>query len=217
VPTGLFAYAAVATALFARQQTGRGRHIDVSLMAGSAAVLGHKLAEYQIAGGPPKPLNVPAGSYQAEDGWLAIALVNEGQWQRMATALGRADLLSDPRFADFPARATHEAALLAELRPLLRTRPRAAWLEKLRAADIICDVVNDFADWLADPHVQAIGAALPAGQPGLHAPRTPGAPRASDDALAPAPLAGQHTREILAECGFSPAEIDGLLATGVAS
>jgi len=217
VPTGLYAYAAIATALFARQQTGLGRHIDISLMSGSAALLGHKLAEYEIAGGTPKQLNVPAGSFEAGDGWLAIALVREDDWRRMCTALERADLLADPRFASFTLRGEHEDALLADLRAHLRSRARAAWIGRLRAADVICDAVNSFGDWLGDEHVLAVGAALPSGQPGLHVQRTPGAPAGSDAALSPAPLAGQDTRAVLAECGLSTMEIEQLIAGGGAS
>lgn len=217
VPTGLYAYAAIATALFARQQTGLGRHIDISLMSGSAALLGHKLAEYEIAGGTPKQLNVPAGSFEAADGWLAIALVREDDWRRMSTALERADLLADPRFASFTLRGEHEDALLADLRAHLRSRARAAWIGRLRAADVICDAVNSFGDWLGDEHVLAVGAALPSGQPGLHVQRTPGAPAGSDAALSPAPLAGQDTRAVLAECGLSTMEIEQLIAGGGAS
>jgi crotonobetainyl-CoA:carnitine CoA-transferase CaiB-like acyl-CoA transferase len=217
VPTGLYAYAAIATALFARAQTGQGRHIDISLMSGSAALLGHKLPEAEIAGGTPKPLNVPAGSYEAADGWIAIALVREDDWRRMCAALDRPDLPQDPRYASFASRAEHEAALLADLRPHLRTRNRAEWIARLREADVICDAVNSFADWLGDAHVQAVGAAVPAGVAGVHVQRTPGAPAESDAALAPAPLPGQDTRAVLAECGLSPAEIDRLLAAGIAA
>ncbi len=217
VPTGLYAYAAIATALFARQQTGTGRHIDVSLMAGSAALMGHKLPEFEVEGRNPAQLNVPAGSFEAADGWIAIALVREDDWRRTCAALERTDFLEDPRFASFTLRAEHEAALMAELRPHMRTRPRAAWIERLRAADVISDTVNTLGDWVANPHVQAVGAAVPSGVDELHVARTPGAPAESDAALAPAPAAGQHSREVLAECGLTPAEIDRLLADSVVS
>jgi len=217
VPTGLYAYAAIATALFARQQTGTGRHIDVSLMAGSAALMGHKLPEFEVNGRNPPQLNVPAGSFEAADGWIAIALVREDDWRRTCAALERTDFLADPRFASFALRAEHETALMAELRPHLRTRPRAAWIERLRAADVICDTVNTLGDWVANAHVQAVGAAVPSGVGALHVARTPGAPAESDAALAPAPAAGQHSREVLAECGLTPADIDRLLADFVVS
>ena len=220
MPTGLYAFAALSTALFARQQTGTGRHIDISLMAGSAALLAHRLPEYVLGGGPPKPLNVPAGSFEAADGWIAFALVNEAQYQRLCGALGRPDLATDSRFSSFVSRAEHEAALLAELRPLIGTRRRAHWLENLRAADIICHPVNNFGDWVTDPHVLTVGAVVTVAQPGVGqvpVARTPGAPAESDAALSPAPVPGQHTRDVLAEQGFSTAEIDRLFAAGVAS
>ena len=216
VPTGLYAYAAIATALFARAQTGTGRHIDVSLMAGSAALLAHKLPEFEVANRNPPQLNVPAGSFEAQDGWLAIALVREDDWRRMCTALDRPDLLEDPRFANFATRVANEAALQATLRPHLKTRPRAHWLDRLREADVISDTVNTIGDWVANPHVQAIAAAIPTGNGGFHVARTPGALRESDAALTPAPTAGQHSREILAECGFSPKEIKKLIADKIA-
>ncbi len=105
---------------------------------------------------------------------------------------------------------------MAEMRPHIRTRPRAAWLERLRANDVISDTVNTSGDWLANEHVQAIGAATPAGIDHFHVPRTPGAPADSDAALTPPPAAGQHSRAILAECGLDAAEIDRFFADGIA-
>jgi crotonobetainyl-CoA:carnitine CoA-transferase CaiB-like acyl-CoA transferase len=217
VPTGLYAYAAIATALFARQQTGTGRHIDVSLMAGSAALLGHMLPDFQVNMRTPAQLNVPAGSFEAADGWMAIALVREDDWRRTCIALERPDWLEDPRFASFTARYDNRDALMAQMRPHIRTRPRADWLARLKANDVISDSVNSIGDWLANAHVQAVGAAVPAGVEHYHVARTPGAPAESDAALAPAPVAGQHTRDVLAECGLATDEIDRLFAEGVVS
>jgi crotonobetainyl-CoA:carnitine CoA-transferase CaiB-like acyl-CoA transferase len=217
VPTGLYAYAAIATALFARQQTGTGRHIDVSLMAGSAALLGHMLPDFQVRMANPAQLNVPAGSFEAADGWLAIALVREDDWRRTCLALERPDWLEDARFASFTARYEHRDALLAQMRAHIRARPRADWLARLKANDVISDAVNSIGDWLGHEHVKAVGAAVPIGVDQFHAARTPGAPAESDAALAPPPAAGQHTREILAECGLAAAEIDRLFAGGVVS
>jgi len=217
VPTGLYAYAAIATALFARQQTGTGRHIDVSLMAGSAALLGHKLPEFEVDMRNPGQLNAPAGSFEAADGWFAIALVREDDWRRTCIALERTDWLEDPRFASFTTRVEHLDALQAQMRPHIRTRPRAEWLARLKANDVISDAVNSVGDWLANEHVQAVGAAVPVGIDQFHVARTPGAPADADAALAPPPAAGQHSREILAECGLAAAEIDRLFADGTVS
>ena len=126
----------------------------------------------------------------------------------------RPDLPSDPRFASFPQRAQHEAALLEIVRDTMRTETSAVWLDRLRAADVICDPVTSLRDWYADPHVQAVGAASVLDQPGLgafHVPRTPGAMAATEAALTPAPRNGQHSDAILAEGGWSDAEIAMLL------
>jgi crotonobetainyl-CoA:carnitine CoA-transferase CaiB-like acyl-CoA transferase len=214
VPTGLYAYHAVATALYARRDTGVGRWIDISLMNGGAAILGHKLAEFSLAGGPPATINAPAGTYRTSDGVISVALVNEGHYQRLCGVLERPELATDPRYDSFVKRGTVEAELVAQVAAILLTDTSAAWLTRLRAADVICDKVNDFSDWLADPHVQASSAATMIAQPGLGAvpmPRTPGAPGASEAALAPAPSPGQHSREILAEIGLSDDEITGLI------
>lgn len=218
VPTGLYAYHAVATALYARRDTGTGRWIDISLMNGGAAILGHKLAEFALGGGPPATINAPAGTYRTSDGVISLALINEDQYRRLCAVLGRPELATDPRFDSFAARGAREDELVAILAAILATGTTADWLGRLRAADIICDKVNDFADWLADPHVRASGAAAPIEQPGIGRvpmPHTPGALPASEAALAPAPAPGQHSREVLAEAGLSDDEITTLMQARV--
>ena len=81
----------------------------------------------------------------------------------------------------------------------------ATWLDRLRAADVICDPVTTYQDWYADPHVVAVGGASVLNQPGLgelRMPRTPGAPPSTEAALTPAPRNGQHSAEVLADFGI---------------
>ena len=104
VATGAYAFQAIGTALFARASIGTGRWIDVSLTQTTAALLGHKFAEFMLEGGAPRALNVPAGTYRSKDGWLMVTLVNEPQYRRLCAVLGRDDLAADPRFADFAKR-----------------------------------------------------------------------------------------------------------------
>src|SRR3954468_6127244 len=115
VATGVYAFQAIATALFARATVGTGRWIDVNLAQSTAALLGHKAAEYVLESGAPRPLNVPAGSYQTGDGWMMVTLVNESQYKRLCAAIGRDDLASDPRFADFARRADSADILMVQL------------------------------------------------------------------------------------------------------
>jgi len=214
VSTGMYAYQAVATALYARRDVGVGRWIDVSLMASAAAFMGHRSPEAFLESGTPAPLNVPAGSYQTKDGWVVVALVTEPQFVRWCAAMARPDLPTDPRFNSFAQRAANEDALLAIIRAVMAGETTATWIERLRAADVICDPVTSYQDWFADPHVQATGAASLLDQPGLgplKIPRTPGILPATDAALAPAPRNGEHSAAILAEAGCSEAEIAALL------
>src|SRR3954453_10058617 len=128
VATGVYAFQAIATALFARAAVGNGRWIDVNLAQSTAALLGHKAAEYVLESGAPRPLNVPAGSYQTGDGWMMVTLVNEAQYQRLCAAVGRDDLASDPRFADFARRADSAGILIAQLRDLFLLETNETWL-----------------------------------------------------------------------------------------
>lgn len=217
VSTGLYAYQAVATALYARRDAAEGRWIDVSLMTGSAALLGHKLAEFMLEGGEPRLLNAPAGVYRTADGWIMVTLVREDHFRKLCAILGQPALADEPMFATFATRADHIDRLVPIIQELMLAQTTDVWLEKLRAADLICDRINDFGDWLRDPHVQAVGAAVPVEQPGLgvvHVPRTPGAEPASDDALGPSPGLGEHSRSVLAAAGWSEAEIEALIAEG---
>jgi crotonobetainyl-CoA:carnitine CoA-transferase CaiB-like acyl-CoA transferase len=192
----------------------------VSLAQGVATLLGHKLAEHVLEGGAPRQLNVPAGAYRTRDGWFMLTLVKEEHFARLCSVLERTDLLRDPRFANFAARSDHAEALYAALRPLFLSDTTAAWLERLRAADILCDRINDPLSWLDDPHNRAVEAALAVAQPGMGTvphPRTAGAPVQWERALGPAPAIGEHCRAVLAELGLTSAEIDGLVTDGVAS
>jgi crotonobetainyl-CoA:carnitine CoA-transferase CaiB-like acyl-CoA transferase len=216
--TGLYAAQALGAALYARERTGHGRRLDLSLTQCAAAILGHKLAEHILEGGAPRALNVPTGAYRTADGWIMIALVKEEQFARLAAALGRPDLAADPRFADFAARARHAAPLGDLIAAIFPNDTTAGWLARLRSADILADRVNGFDDWLADPHILATSGAVAIDQPGMgqfRTPRTPGVSAAADAALAPAPDIGEHGREILSGLGFAAAAIARLATEGV--
>ena len=217
VATGVYAFQAVATVLFARATVGTGRWIDVSLTQSTAALLGHKVAEYVLEGGMPRALNVPAGSYQTADGWLMVTLVNEPQYKRLCAAIGREDLATDARFSDFAGRADSADALMPQMREIFLTRSSEAWLERLHAADVIAERILTPGDWLRNVHVEAVKAAVCQDTPGVgavYAPRTPGIAGLSEDRLCPAPDIGADSRAVLLDAGFEPGAIDDLIKTG---
>ena len=217
VATGVYAFQAIATALFARAAVGTGRWIDVSLTQSTAALLGHKVAEYVLEAGAPRALNVPAGSYQTTDGWLMVTLVNEAQYKRLCTAIGREDLAGDPRFADFASRADSADALIPQMREVFLTQSSETWLTRLHAADIIAERIHTPGDWLDNVHVRATKAAVCQHTPGVgpvYAPRTPGIAGLSEDQLCPAPDIGADSRAVLLDAGFEPDAIDDLIRSG---
>lgn len=217
VVTGVYAFQAIATTLFARATVGTGRWIDVNLCQSTAALLGHKVAEHILEGGAPRALNVPAGSYQTTDGWMMVTLVNEPQYKRLCAAIEREDLAGDPRFADFAARADSADTLISQLREVFLTRPTDTWLSRLHAADIIAERILNPGEWLRNVHVEATRAAVCQDTPGVGAvytPRTPGIAGLSEDGLCPAPDIGQDSVAVLTEAGLDRDAIDGLIKSG---
>jgi len=217
VVTGVYAFQAIATTLFARATVGTGRWIDVNLCQSTAALLGHKVAEHVLEGGAPRALNVPAGSYQTSDGWMMVTLVNEPQYKRLCAAVGRDDLASDPRFADFASRADSADVLISELREVFAGQATEAWLSRLHAADIIAERILNPGEWLRNPHVEATKAAVCQDTPGVglvYTPRTPGIASLSEDTLCPAPDIGQDSVAVLTEAGLDRDTIDQLIKAG---
>jgi crotonobetainyl-CoA:carnitine CoA-transferase CaiB-like acyl-CoA transferase len=213
--TGLFAFQAVTMALWGRDASTPAVHLDVNLMQAAAALQAHCFVEHSFLGRTPEALNPPAGTFPTADGWIAVTLVTEAHWQRICTAIGRPDVASDPRYATFADRRRNLAALRELLDTRFRQRSTAAWIAELRAADVLASPVNDYGAVMRDPHVVAVDA-IPTYEvaPGItvRAPRTPAMPAYP----VRAPRLGEHTRAVLREAGASDAEIDRLVAQGIA-
>jgi crotonobetainyl-CoA:carnitine CoA-transferase CaiB-like acyl-CoA transferase len=192
--------------------------MDVSLAQSTAARHGYKVAEHLLEGGAPRAVNVPAGVYRSSDGWMMVTLVNEAQYKRLCAAIGRDDLASDPRFADFARRADCADVLISELREIFAKEPTEAWLNRLHAADVLAEQILDPGEWLRNVHVEATRAAVCQDTPGVglvYSPRTPGIASLSEDDLRPAPDIGQDSYEVLLEAGLKRDAIDDLVKAGV--
>jgi crotonobetainyl-CoA:carnitine CoA-transferase CaiB-like acyl-CoA transferase len=217
IGTGVYGFQAIATALFARATVGTGRWIDVSLAQSTAALLGHKLAEYVLEGGAPRALNVPAGSYKTLDGWIMVTLVTEPQYRRLCAVIGREDLASDPRFVDFAKRSDFADELMPQMRDAFLTQSTEGWLSRLQAADIISERIFSPADWLRDQHVDATNGSVCMDTPGVglvYSARTPGTVGLCEDALCPAPAIGQDSIGVLSDAGYSCDAIDAFIVQG---
>ena len=196
--TGLYAFQATSMALWGGVR--EARHLDISLMQSAAAIMGPKVMEFAHLGENPLSPNPPAGSFRTADGWIAVTVVKEENWQHWAGALDRPDLAEEPRFATFAARGENLDALLEIINPIMLTRTTSDWMERLTAANVLCSPINNYGMWLEEPQVvETKGAPVMDVLTGVTAPvpRTPG--RVPFDA--PCAPHGDHTDKVRAEFG----------------
>jgi crotonobetainyl-CoA:carnitine CoA-transferase CaiB-like acyl-CoA transferase len=212
--TGIYAFQAVAAALFAREREAEGRYLDISLMQSTAAFMAPKVVEYHAEKGNPRVLNAPAGSFRAKDGWIAITLVKEHHFERLCRAMERPDILDDPRFKSFETRGQHSDAIRDLVAGVIANRTTADWLRRFEELEVLASAIATFGDWLADPQVAETRAAPLIDQPGMGPVRIPTIPGTDPDGASVSPAVGQHGRDILGELGLDDEAIAGLVRDG---
>ena len=224
---GLYALSGILVALHARARTGRGQHVDVSMLDGQISLLTYHAGIHFATGAVPTrkgnqhPSISPYETYRARDGFVNLAVGNDGQWRALCRAVGAPldALAEDPRFATNAARVGHRAELAAILEPIVAARDVADWLALCDGAGIPSGPILDVGQALAHPQVQARGMVVPLQHPTAGPIRVTGVPvRLSDTPGAvrtPPPRLGEHTRAVLAEVlGLDGAAIDALVREG---
>ncbi|MDT4859503.1 Formyl-CoA:oxalate CoA-transferase [compost metagenome] len=149
---------------------------------------------------------------------MMVAAYNGNRWERLCAVLGHPEWATDSRFASSALRVAHRAGMQAALTAVFRTQPTAHWLERLRAADILCAKVADYGDLLNHPQLAENGMLAEIEHPRHGVLRVPGFPVNSAEAARqpykPAPDKGEHSRELLAEMGFSEGDVADMLESG---
>jgi len=227
--TALATVSALLAALYEREQTGVGRLVQTSLLATGVYTVGSDLAVQlklgRLASNRPRnlPINPLATFYKSADGrWFVHnPRGGNGDWSNFATIAGRADLIHDERFATSKARRENSPLLVAEFDKAFAAMPFDEIAEKLDAADMVWSPVQTPAQVAADPQVYASGAIIQVedGQGGTYpSPAAPARFPGADATVRPAaPKLGEHTREVLAELGYSAEDVDGMFAAGAAA
>jgi crotonobetainyl-CoA:carnitine CoA-transferase CaiB-like acyl-CoA transferase len=222
--TGFTAYSAIMTALWAREKSGKGQRVMVSLLQTALAVMGSHAAVFLNTGHQPNRAGgglshlAPYGAYQTKDGYISAGALSQDAWVRFCRALGREDLPKEPRFADLPDRLAHKQELDAILNASFREKSSAEWIERFEAESVVIAPINTLEQAMTHPQVSANDLIVSTDHPHGDL-KFVGLPFSHDGQKTapqrPPPLLSQHTDEILAELGYAPDSIETLRKDGV--
>jgi len=221
ITAGMFAASATLAALHARDLSGEGQLVDVSLLDASVALLTNVASNYLVGGKPPRRLGnahpniAPYEAFRARDRWFALAAANQRQWVILCDVVGRPDLVDDPRFATNDARVANRRALLEILNGIFGKRDADDWLIKLRASGLPCGPINTLEDVFQHPQSEARQLALAIEHPTAGPVQTTGFPyqlsRTPPEVTLPPPMLGEHTENILTDLlGYSAPQVNQL-------
>lgn len=205
--TGLYGAIAIEAALIERERSGRGQQIDLALLDTMGAMLANQAMNYLASGRSPKRMGnahinlAPYQTLPVADGWLIVAVGNDGQFTRLCGVLGLENLAVDPRFATNPGRVTNRVEMGRELEAKTALWKRDELLAALEAVVVPAGPINTIADLFADPQFKARGMRIePQGTPGIRSPIM-----MSESPLVferRSPNLGEHQAEILREIGL---------------
>jgi crotonobetainyl-CoA:carnitine CoA-transferase CaiB-like acyl-CoA transferase len=225
ITAGILACVGILAALHSRESTGRGQIVDTSLFeAGIAHTYWHSAMCFATGRAPgpmgtAHPLNAPYQAFPTSDGWITVGAANQGNWLRLVEALGAPELRGDARFLTNADRMRNLTSLTETLTPLFKRRSSPEWLRRLEQAGVPAGPVLEISQMHADPQALAREMVVETTHPTAGDVKAIGLPVKFSDTPGgvrrPAPLFGEHTREVLRENGFTAKEIDHLLAEGV--
>jgi len=220
--TALTAAQSITAALLARERTGEGQHVRLSMLDAVIAFVWPEGMAYHTLVDPARPRLDPVARrdlvYETRDGYVIVSTVAPREWQGFCRAAGRDDLLADPRFQNAAGLVAHADERLERMAEVLRTQPTAHWLEALDREDVPCAPVLSRAELHLDPQVIANGIVVEDEHPVVGRVRQPRPAERLDGTPSrisrPAPALGQHTDEVLAEIGLDAEAIAALRRAG---
>jgi crotonobetainyl-CoA:carnitine CoA-transferase CaiB-like acyl-CoA transferase len=218
--TAVFTAQAVCAALYAREKTGQGDHIQVAMLDTMIAYLWPEgMMQYTVVGAEATaadPNDRPDLVFRTSDGYLTCGTISDSEWQGFCKATGDPELAKDARFATPSARSVNATARINKMQEYIARHTTAEWLERLDAADVPCAPILRRGEIIHNEQVVARGIIAEFEQPGVGRVRQPkpAARFAVNEAAigGPAPRVGQHSREVLRELGYSEAAIGQLIS-----
>ncbi|MGE0679647.1 MAG: CaiB/BaiF CoA transferase family protein [Candidatus Binatia bacterium] len=219
--TGMFGALGVLAAYIAREKTGKGQHIDTSLLDCSVALGLIDGSDYLASGETPLPLAsahrriAPHGAFKTKDGYITIAADSAPRtWKTLCQLLGKEEMEHHPQLADNTLRRRNLSFLIAQIEDATTQRESTFWLEKLNAAGIPCGPVQNYDQVFRHPQVLARQLLVENQHPVAGTVRMVGKPlkfsATPAEDLAPSPSLGQHSQAILQRLGYTSGEIEQL-------
>ncbi|MSO70041.1 MAG: CoA transferase [Alphaproteobacteria bacterium] len=222
---GIFGTLGILAALHARERTGRGQHVDISMQDCQISLLTYMATMYLLSGEEIGPMgnthfrHIPYNTYPTKDRHIILACVTDQAWCNVASVINDPEL-ADPGLAALPARTARRDWFEARLAEALKKQNCDYWLARFAEANVPAAPVNDFGHALSDPQALARNMVVNVPQPAGGAVRMPGNPiklsETGEESFAPSPALGQHTDEVLRGLlGKSEAEVAGLRARSI--
>jgi crotonobetainyl-CoA:carnitine CoA-transferase CaiB-like acyl-CoA transferase len=220
--TALTAAQSITAALLARERTGEGQHVRLSMLDAVIAFVWPEGMAYHTFVSPELPKREPVARrdlvYETSDGYVVVSTVAHREWEGFCRAASKPEWLEDPRFKDTAGLVANAKERLDLMASAILEKPTEHWLAALDAEDVPCAPVLTRDDVHLHPQVQANGIIVEDEHPVVGrvrqarpAERMDGTP---SEISRPAPMLGQHTREVLAELGLSEAEVEELRSVG---
>lgn len=217
--SGHFCAQAIMAALLEREATGEGQWVQTSLLESQIAMLDFQAVQWLIdrkvpeQSGNEHPLTVPTGVFKTLDGYINLAAIGQTMWKRLCEALEVPQLVHEPGFGSDPERVQNRERVNAAIEAVFKTRTTADWTERLRKAGVPCGPIYSIDKMFDDPQVRHLGIARPMTHPDLGDISLVGLPMQfsahprQDIPLRPAPGQGDQTDTILADLGYTQADI----------
>jgi crotonobetainyl-CoA:carnitine CoA-transferase CaiB-like acyl-CoA transferase len=222
---GMFGVMGILAALYERQQSGRGQHVDISMLDCQISMLNYMATMHFLSGRDPEPIgnshfvHVPYNSYSTSDGHIIIAVIFDSFWENLLKVVDFEPFRQE-KYKTQPGRLEDKAFIDGKLNEILSTNTSEYWLRALQEQRIPCARVNHFSEALSDEQVLSRNMVVELRHPDGRSTRGPGNPiklsRTAEESFSPAPHLGAHTSEVLEGIlGYNEGKIAELRSAGV--